>query len=57
MVVVLSSSDLDEPMLKQDLQQHIRSEVGPLFKLSRVRIIDSLPKTPSNKIKRKALHP
>ncbi len=57
MVVVLSSTDLGESRLKQDLQQYIRSELGPLFKLSRVRIVDSLPKTPSNKIKRKALHP
>lgn len=43
------------PLLKKDMQQAIKNNLNPLFKIHEVIIADYLPKTSSNKIMRRIL--
>jgi acetyl-CoA synthetase len=54
-VVPASSATLDLAKLKQQLQTAINTKLNPLFKISEVKIITTLPRTNSNKIMRRVL--
>lgn len=54
-VYVVLYSEIHLPDLHQQLQQSIKSELNPLFKIQNVALIDSLPRTASNKIMRRNL--
>ena len=41
--------------LQKAMQETIRRDLNPLFKISDVVMVDSLPRTPSNKVSRRAL--
>jgi acetyl-CoA synthetase len=45
----------DSDALQRELQQCLRTELNPLFKIHRVHIIDALPRTASNKVMRRLL--
>ena len=49
------SSDRDLHQLKLQCQQAIRASLNPLFKLERVLLRESLPRTASNKVMRRVL--
>ena len=51
--VVTSCDDIDN--LQQQMQQHIKTKLNPLFKISKIINIDKLPRTSSNKIMRRVL--
>lgn len=44
-----------EQQLQARLQEAIRSRLNPLFKIGAVRIVESLPRTASNKLMRRSL--
>lgn len=52
-VIKDKNSDTDE--LKKSLQSLIKTKLNPLFKISQLKIIDQLPRTPSNKVMRRVL--
>ncbi len=45
----------DGAALQAELQSRLRTELNPLFKITRVRIRESLPRTASNKVMRRLL--
>lgn len=49
------SSEIDLQQLKMQCQQAIRASLNPLFKLERVLLRESLPRTASNKVMRRVL--
>ena len=53
--VLLSEANPDETSLRSALQEAIREQLNPLFKIRDVVIRDSLPRTASNKIMRRLL--
>ncbi len=58
MFVVLESDEDTLPTqssLQKEMNQKLKSELNPLFKVSRVRLIDSMPRTASNKVMRRKL--
>ena len=54
-VVLHESVALVPDQLQQEMQQIIRSQLNPLFKIHIVREIDQLPRTASNKVMRRKL--
>lgn len=52
---VLSGSESDPAELRARMQQKIRRELNPLFKITELRLLDSLPRTASNKVMRRLL--
>lgn len=54
-VVLESGSALDSETLQKSMQKKIRTELNPLFKISEVSIVESLPRTASNKVMRRKL--
>jgi acetyl-CoA synthetase len=53
--VTAPASHVEEETLKTDLQSEIRQHLNPLFKIHDVVIVDSLPRTASNKVMRRML--
>lgn len=53
--VVLSGDDLDLDSLQNEMQNRIRRELNPLFKIAKLKPIDRLPRTASNKVMRRQL--
>jgi acetyl-CoA synthetase len=51
---VLENDEEPDSVLKQ-MNTQIRSELNPLFKVAEVNIIDSMPRTASNKVMRRKL--
>jgi acetyl-CoA synthetase len=51
----LSGSEKCKDALQAAMQETIRRDLNPLFKISDVVLVDSLPRTPSNKVSRRAL--
>jgi acetyl-CoA synthetase len=54
-IVVDSKMQLDLNQVKSQMQNAINVKLNPLFKISGVRIIDTIPRTSSNKIMRRVL--
>ena len=54
-VYAVADADADAAELKARLQQRIRAELNPLFKIADLRMVDALPRTASNKVMRRAL--
>ncbi len=54
-VYAVADADADAAELKARLQQRIRAELNPLFKIADLRMVDALPRTASNKVLRRAL--
>jgi acetyl-CoA synthetase len=52
---VVDDPQQDEAALQGRLQQAIRARLNPLFRISKVVVVESLPVTASNKIMRRAL--
>lgn len=46
---------LDPARLREELSARLRAELNPLFKLGAVRVVERLPRTPSNKVLRRQL--
>ncbi len=53
--VLDEGADADAGALKAEMQQAIRARLNPLFKVHDVVIVDSLPRTASNKVMRRSL--
>lgn len=53
--VVLSTPEMDLDRIRTGMQQRIRNELNPLFKIAELRPIDSLPRTASNKVMRRQI--
>ncbi|REJ86958.1 MAG: AMP-dependent synthetase [Planctomycetota bacterium] len=53
--VVAASQANDQQSLRQAMNQQIRSQLNPLFKIARVIPVDELPRTASNKVMRRKL--
>jgi len=53
--VVLKTNNIDIESLKIAMQKEIKEHLNPLFKIEAVIIVDSLPRTASNKIMRRVL--
>jgi acetyl-CoA synthetase len=45
----------DPLLLQKELQNRLRTELNPLYKVHRVQIVDALPRTASNKVMRRLL--
>ena len=54
-VYAVADADADAARLKARLQQRIRAELNPLFKIADLRVVDALPRTASNKVMRREL--
>jgi acetyl-CoA synthetase len=54
-VVVVSDSHKNEEALKADLQKAIAQRLNPLFKIRDLVLVDTLPRTASNKVMRRVL--
>lgn len=54
-IYAICSKPIDKKILLQKFQQEIKSKLNPLFKIHDVVIVDSLPRTASNKIMRRTL--
>jgi acetyl-CoA synthetase len=48
-------ADADVDRWKEDMQEAIRSQLNPLFKVHDVVVIDELPRTASAKVMRRSL--
>lgn len=53
--VVLTGRKLDEAEVKQQLNVRIGQELNPLFRITTLQILETLPRTASNKIMRRML--
>jgi acetyl-CoA synthetase len=53
--VLAPEADRAPELLKRDMQQRIREHLNPLFVIDEVVIVDSLPRTASNKLMRRSL--
>jgi acetyl-CoA synthetase len=54
-VVSLPGTTLDTEVLRVQMQEAIRTELNPLFRVHEVIEIPALPRTPSNKVMRRSL--
>ncbi len=54
-IYVVLHCETDLPVLHQQMQQTIKCELNPLFKIQDMALIDSLPRTASNKVMRRNL--
>lgn len=54
-IFVALKSSVDLKQLQQVMQHKINQKLNPLFKISKLEIIDSLPRTSSNKVMRRNL--
>lgn len=54
-IFVVASESLDKALTKQQMQKRINQFLNPLFKITDIIFVDSLPKTASNKIMRRQL--
>ena len=52
---IVPQKEIDKETLKKRLQQAIREQLNPLFKIHDIVFIDALPRTPTNKIMRRLL--
>ncbi len=52
---VLKNEKENQNLLKEKMQNKIREKLNPLFKIHDVKVVDSLPRTASNKIMRRVL--
>ncbi len=52
---VVPQKEIDKETLRKRLQQAIREKLNPLFKIHDIVFIDTLPRTPTNKIMRRLL--
>ena len=53
--VLLPETNVEKEVLKTSFQTAIREHLNPLFKIHDVVIVDSLPRTASNKVMRRVL--
>jgi len=53
--VLLPGTDVEKKVLNMNLQAAIKEHLNPLFKIHDVVIVDSLPRTASNKVMRRVL--
>lgn len=53
--VILKQGNTPSEELKQSLNEHVKSELGPIAKPEEITFVDSLPKTRSGKIMRRVL--
>ncbi len=53
--VLNKSNNMDKSSLREPMQKAIREKLNPLFKIHDVVILDSLPRTASNKVMRRVL--
>ena len=53
--VVEANADVDRDSLRASMQQAIRDEFNPLFKVHDVVVVESLPRTASHKLMRRTL--
>ena len=53
--VLEDDSDATAELLAQKMQSQLRSHLNPLFKIHAVYLVDSLPRTASNKVMRRVL--
>lgn len=54
-IFAVSNKNLDNAVLKREMQQRINTKLNPLFKIADVIVVNELPKTASNKIMRRLL--
>lgn len=54
-VFAVLSESLDHESLQTDMQKAIRAKLNPLFKISALRVVNSLPRTASGKVMRRML--
>lgn len=54
-VFAVTREHVDESMLQAELQELIKTELNPLFRIHDVVVVDELPRTASNKIMRRRL--
>jgi acetyl-CoA synthetase len=54
-VVIASDGDVDPAVLQATMQQRLKTELNPLFKIHALRQITALPRTASGKIMRRVL--
>ena len=54
-VVPEGQAQLNEDRLREAMNSLLKADLNPLFRVSRVRILDSLPRTASNKVMRRKL--
>ena len=54
-VFVVASESIDEASAKQEVSKVIKTDLNPLFKVKDLKIVESLPRTASNKIMRRKL--
>ncbi len=55
LVVLKSGVDVDEELLRRELVESVRREIGPVAAFRDVSVVDGLPKTRSGKILRKTM--
>jgi acetyl-CoA synthetase len=53
--VLLEAAEVERESLKSALQMAIRQHLNPLFRIHDIVIVDSLPRTASNKVMRRVL--
>ena len=53
--VILKSGETKDEQIKEELNRHVRREIGPIANLDAIYIVDGLPKTRSGKIMRRIL--
>ncbi|CAM2006097.1 AMP-binding protein [Acanthopleuribacter pedis] len=54
-VFAVLAESLDHDTLARDMQKAIRAKLNPLFKISALRVVNSLPRTASGKVMRRML--
>ncbi|MEZ6093496.1 MAG: AMP-binding protein [Pirellulaceae bacterium] len=54
-VFVVMADKRDAAELVADFNQRLRTELNPLFRVSEIHVVDSLPRTASNKVMRRSL--
>ncbi len=54
-LVLTQAADVDTKALHQTIQREIATHLNPLFKVHECKVVDSLPRTASNKIMRRTL--
>jgi acetyl-CoA synthetase len=53
--VLLPGTNVEKKVLNTTLQEAIKEHLNPLFKIHDVVVVDSLPRTASNKVMRRVL--
>ena len=54
-IFAIASKPVDQPSIQKEMQKRINKFLNPLFKISDLLFVESLPKTASNKIMRRLL--